>query len=790
MVMRRAYKTLIIGVLALALVTPLSITQHGIELSQAWAQACEGDCTWSNVSAQCQSEQECTEEDLLVLNDLQNQCNFARSPLPHCSQQDLDRIQKLKNLVHTQGTVENPGGSCWKLNPDSWFSQCLWEPFLKWVASWFLAIGASFLLGAGTLFDALVRYLITEFGSTVESLGAMRGIEIGWQLFRDIANIFIIGVFVFVSIATILGSINYGAKKLVAKILIVAVLLNFSLLFSKMVIDATNLTAAQIHRGLLAQSGSQGIAESFNEKLGLKNIWTDSTVVVNNVADKTGRVGGAFFYGLVALILLLTLSLILLYGAFIIVARALLLVFAMLTSAIAFASFMLPNTATYQIVGWKNWWSMLLKGALFGPLLLVFLWVTMQIVGGAGAAAGAGSAASNFAARPEQMSDNMWMSLILLLLAIGLLFVSIRLASSFSASIAGFNFAALIPAAGVAAGARSLGWIGRHTVGREAAEYASSLEQRAKRAPSGSTRQKLYDFSSERMKGLAKRDFNLMKSSLAAPLQQMAGVKKLDTLAGKKVGGYQGEQEKKAERYAEQAERVTITDDEKKKMREDVIAAVGEASPGLKKMHEESQKSLQAAQTAFTQATREQMEFIEKSGAKTQALEKERENAASRGDSGKVQELQAQIEHEKSQHKTALQQQDERIKSARKVVERAKREHARIEDAHKEKAKELGIWHPDLDRSYAESKAANAAALATNRFSNSLLRAAGLSTPETDPLAQLARKKAGERTKKRDIKQVLDTLQKETAEEGRPAERPAAPRPPASPPEPPPPHAA
>ena len=65
----------------------------------------------------------------------------------------------------------------------------------------------------------------------------------GWKSTRDLANMFFIFILLFIAIATILQLSSYGAKALLAKLIIFALLINFSLFITRVIIDSGNITA-------------------------------------------------------------------------------------------------------------------------------------------------------------------------------------------------------------------------------------------------------------------------------------------------------------------------------------------------------------------------------------------------------------------------------------------------------------------------------------------------------------------------------------------------------------------
>lgn len=506
------------------------------------------------------------------------------------------------------GSTQNtkPGATCnWATGFS--FNKCIWQPFMSWTGSWFLTMGGGILLVAGTVFDWFVKLLVVEFAKTLQDLQILDGLKKAWALFRDISNIAIIGIFVFVAIMTILGSAEYGAKRLVARVLIVAILINFSFLFSQIIVEGANFISAQFWKGMPASVQSQGTAQSFLKTFGMENVWTESRKLTDQAAKQSDSGWAAFFYGLIAGSALLGVAIVLLYGVFVISARALLMIFAMLTSAIAFASFLLPNTSQQAYIGWSAWWSNLIKAALFGPLLMIFLWITMTILGNVQLQAkGAGNAVGALAHDPSQMKDPAaWGSIVLLMIATGMLFIAIRAAGSFASGIGGFNLAGGLP---LAISSRLAGVIGRNTLGWGATamgyrnekwlsqarmerdrvrasfdrgEASAAQVARAERAVRNLVKDSaVYD-------KISKSTFNAANTRLGKDLVKSLGV---SGIAGKgeSYGAYA---DRKAKEAAKKAEKETSTGDEKKSTIADEQKAMGV-------LRDTAQKTLESARAS------------------------------------------------------------------------------------------------------------------------------------------------------------------------------------------------
>jgi len=365
-----------------------------------------------------------------------------------------------------------------------------------------ISIAAWLLTAVGLLFNVLVNNTIITFGYLFnEQVGAAVGTA--WSAFRDIANIVIIGMFVFIAINMILGVKEFGDKKKVARVLIIAVLLNFSLLFTKVIIDASNFTAMQFYKmGQISPEGEstdqlttfttfskKGISGEFIRLMGLDSLNDTagalSAAAFGNTKNQYSTANGwmALLHGLVSATLLLTAALVLLYGSFLIVSRAVLLVLLMVTSALAFASWLIPQQ--YVQGGFAKWWESLLKAAFFAPILMALLWMTLLVARGVQPEKGS---LGSLVANPTGTLDlNALFSYAII---IGLLYASFKAAGEFSKSISGFAAVGQgLKLAGLASiAAPALAWrfgvapVARQTVGRWAYGKREDLIGSAKSA--------------------------------------------------------------------------------------------------------------------------------------------------------------------------------------------------------------------------------------------------------------------------------------------------------------------
>ena len=370
----------------------------------------------------------------------------------------------------------------------------LWSPFkcffryliavvsagLMYLSSWILVLAAK-------LFEGTLFYTVVQFNIIYDTFKDW--VEKGWQIFRDLANIGIIGIFVFIAISFILGIKEYGEKRLIANVLIVAVLINFSLLFTKMIINASNAvstavyssqlsggagTAGSVSFGSLGGTADNGIAGRFVKSMGLKTF--KDSLNANVAIGANSSWWAQLLYGMFFAFLFLAAAIVFLYGSFLLIARAILLFLLMMMSAAAFATYMIPSLAKSEY-GWSTWWSSLLRSAVLIPIMMILLAISIGISESI-AKNGRGSL-GDLVGNPDKAVDiQMLLNYIFVL---GFLFAALKISSALSHTIAGFSLSSALAVSPFTLGSKyALAPLGRNFLGRFAAARQGNKEKSAK----------------------------------------------------------------------------------------------------------------------------------------------------------------------------------------------------------------------------------------------------------------------------------------------------------------------
>ena len=331
----------------------------------------------------------------------------------------------------------------WGMNSNAWFI-CAWRSFLSNIGSLIIWLASWVLWAAGSIFDYAIYYTVVQlsdflFGSNKIATALANS----WMVFRDVANIAIIGMFVFIAISIILGNSTYGDKKLIARVLVIATLVNFSFLFTKIIINVSDVVASQLYQSAGLTTGSSGGAVSGTPPDGFAGrimaatgIQTLGAQDLKNTADATQNAWVALLHGIMAACLILMAAFVLAYGALVLVTRAVLFMIIIVTAALAFATYLIPSLSDSEF-GWSTWWKALLGNAALAPILMIFLAVTLTVARGLQSTMKVGD---SLASLENKTGGTAGIAMLFsYLLIIGLLYASIKVASKLSGQIAGFG---------------------------------------------------------------------------------------------------------------------------------------------------------------------------------------------------------------------------------------------------------------------------------------------------------------------------------------------------------------
>jgi len=198
-----------------------------------------------------------------------------------------------------------------------------------------------------------------------------------WTVVRDFSNMLFIFILLYVGVQTILGMGDW--RKTVLMVIVMALLINFSLFFTKVVIDAGNVLAVGIYSsmstpkapekqniisgGVPERSISGSMAGAFAPQKFLKVsgdvMALDATIVFIIATIVSGFAAYVFFK-----------------AALIFVGRLIAFWFLMIVSPFAFISLALPGKANK----FQGWLDLLLAQAFVAPVFLFMVYMIMKVI--------------------------------------------------------------------------------------------------------------------------------------------------------------------------------------------------------------------------------------------------------------------------------------------------------------------------------------------------------------------------------------------------------------------------
>ncbi len=239
----------------------------------------------------------------------------------------------------------------------------------------FVAVPA-FIFGlSGILFDVFTAFSLSS--TVIKNAGFVNE---GWVIMRDLSNTFFIFILLYIAIATILQLAGGQTKRLLATLVVVALLMNFSLYITKFVIDVGNVFALEFYVNMGTENPGyiklsdddiipRNIHTTFSNTFNIQRLYADDVMksLVGNLPLT------AVLFLLVGVMYLVAIFVFMTAGV-LFLARVVAFWFLMILSPLAFFSYILPFT---QGKVWNRWSSELVNQTFFAPIFLFFVYLTL-----------------------------------------------------------------------------------------------------------------------------------------------------------------------------------------------------------------------------------------------------------------------------------------------------------------------------------------------------------------------------------------------------------------------------
>lgn len=318
-------------------------------------------------------------------------------------------------------------------------------------------------------------------------------IPLAWTVVRDFSNIFFILVLLYVAIQTILG-LGHETKKVIVQIVIMALLINFSMFFTKVVIDTSNILALVFYNKLdvdaknadgttrfytpVASTGndkdvSGAMYKKFNatELVSMENLEKMKTMYALPGKPVSEKLPFGITFGLIVIS-----GVIMAYAAYTFfvagisfLGRLIELWILIIFSPFAFMSNTIPKLAGVKYLGWTAWLERLIATAFMAPIFMFFMYLIFKLL----------------QVMPVLTSGNGAIATILSILIPALIILTLLKKATKYAEEGGGEFGkgavkfgkAALATTAVVGGGLAIGGVaalGQSTLGKAASEYANS----------------------------------------------------------------------------------------------------------------------------------------------------------------------------------------------------------------------------------------------------------------------------------------------------------------------------
>lgn len=248
----------------------------------------------------------------------------------------------------------------------------------------FVTIGGAFLWLGGQLLDITIQNLVVGMSGFL-STGVQTAINSLWEIIRDLLNIVFIFALIFIGFKTILGSEEARTRRWLISLIGAAILINFSLYFTQVVIDFSNTAATQIYDLIVVNDTGTGntdthqISQAFMQLTKIETYAkvSDNVVIPDAVNDNTQGEGNMriIVFGLLMMIFMVITAFVFAAGAFMLIGRFIILVLCMIFSPAMFLGWIFPGMEKFT----NTWVQYMLRNAFVAPVFLFMLYLSLRV---------------------------------------------------------------------------------------------------------------------------------------------------------------------------------------------------------------------------------------------------------------------------------------------------------------------------------------------------------------------------------------------------------------------------
>lgn len=240
----------------------------------------------------------------------------------------------------------------------------------------------TYLLGfAGGWLVQIAAQMVNWSLNLNSNIISSRLVQVGWLITRDLANLGFVLAIILIAFFTIFRFNNYDTKNMLVKLVISALLINFSLVIAGVFVDfagvLTNFFLSKATAGNPVKLG-ENLANAFQAQRFLQTS-DDLTAIKETAGQLIGNFGGwptlfasLFFSVIFTLIAAISIGAV----AVMLFVRYIWLVILIILMPIAWLLRVLPDTESK----WKRWWSEFFHWVFFAPAVTFFIYLAFALL--------------------------------------------------------------------------------------------------------------------------------------------------------------------------------------------------------------------------------------------------------------------------------------------------------------------------------------------------------------------------------------------------------------------------
>lgn len=262
------------------------------------------------------------------------------------------------------------------LNPADWVGTAIeWITgktllFVSSVISMVLSAIFGFVIG---LEAQIIDYILSPNNFSLVNTPI---VNTGWGITRDLANMFFILILLIIAFATVLRIKAWAIQQLWWKVVVAALLINFSLVIAGFVIDFTNILT-QFFLNQITGGGIGTMTTKLAASMQILNFYnpTASTDIIEGAAQ-LGTSSIAALMGLILTLVGLVVTAFVFGAAMIFLVVRMIHIWVLLIFApIVWMLWILPATSSY----FSQWWHKFLQWTFFAPIFVFMIYLSMTI---------------------------------------------------------------------------------------------------------------------------------------------------------------------------------------------------------------------------------------------------------------------------------------------------------------------------------------------------------------------------------------------------------------------------